>query len=62
MTPEQPYQPELRSIPLAFMDCLSHELKRNYLTPPFDGCLWDKLDLYECRLIRANHNCPRGFP
>jgi len=57
------YAPELRSIPLTFLDCPSQEVKQNLLpSKSFDGCMFDKLDLYECCSIRKHHNCPRGFP
>jgi len=60
MTPSRQVVPELRSIPLTYLDCTAHERKHT-MGMDFDGCLWDKLDLYECRLIREHKECPKGF-
>jgi len=43
-----------------FMDCTARQ-KKNTVGIKFVGCLWDKLDLYECELICDNKNCPRGY-
>ena len=50
-----PYQPELRSIPLTFLDC-----------PDFKQVsVFDVCDYYYgtlCHTMRMKESCPRGYP
>jgi hypothetical protein len=58
MTAERKYRPELRSIPLTFMDCDLRKSKGS-LYGEWHMC---KKIVGDCRWIRENGLCPRGFP
>lgn len=55
----QPYKPELRSIPLTFMDC-PHLKEKD-----FWGCInvcWINGGAASCEVLRMHQRCPGGFP
>jgi hypothetical protein len=64
------YEPELRSIPLTFMDCqdgvpwtVSLSLFGKIFDYPTRLCVAVSCEVKgDCPHIRANGNCPRGFP
>jgi hypothetical protein len=56
MTAQRIIEPELRSIPLTFMDCPDHSDLWELCHDDSPG------SRITCRLTREYNHCPRGFP
>jgi hypothetical protein len=63
----QAYKPELRSIPLTFMDCSNLNEWQGIMMPDNFGKYWcnhprRNTVVYLCKELRETGKCPRGFP
>ena len=64
----QPYKPELRTIPLTFLDCNQRwwesEMTMVDGSPRYSCQYWylEMGTVYLCETCRRDGKCPRGFP